>query len=169
MNTDQRGLTNRGDEPGRGEHVPSEDGIPHLAERLNALFDRVPDPNGQPYSNVTAARELTEKGYPVSHSYLGQLRAGKKDNPTARLLNGIATELFGVKMSYFLGDDDEAILVQKQLDLLALIRDTRVQGMATRLAGMSDSAVASVDTLINHLRQIEGLDRAEDEGQQPDS
>lgn len=147
--------------------MPFEDGIPHLADRLNALFDRVPDQNGVLYNNVSAARELTEIGVPVSPSYLGQLRAGKKDNPTAKLLNAIA-KIFGVPVAYFLDGDEQAERLQKELDLLILIRDSRVQGVATRLAGMSDSAVASIDALISQLRHIEGLDREEDKEQSDD-
>lgn len=156
------------DDECEGEEVPTEDGIPHLADRLNALFDRVPDANGTLYNNVSAARELTDAGAAVSPSYLGQLRAGKKDNPTAKLLNAIA-KLFGVPVTYFLdGDGQHAEEIQKQIDLLILIRDARVQGLATRMAGMSDRSVASIEALISQLRHIEGLDREKDE-EQPDA
>lgn len=142
--------------------MPTEEGIPHLAERLNDLFRLGLDSTGTPYNNVSAARELTENGAPVSPSYLGQLRAGKKDNPTAKLLNAIA-KLFGVPVTYFLDGEERAAEIKQQMEMLALLRDARVQGLAPRLAGMSDSAVASISALVSHLRHIEGLDRGEDE------
>ena len=69
-------------------------GLPHLADRLNELFARVPRPGtNQPYSNDRAAEELSSAGVSVTGAYLGQLRSGKKSNPSARLIAGIA-ELF---------------------------------------------------------------------------
>lgn len=150
----------------------ADDGIPDLAATLNDLFARVPDANGNLYNNSSAARELTRKGYPVSPSYIGSMRSGRQNNPTARLLNGIA-ELFGVPISYFLGDEDEKARLKKQLDLLGLVRDSRVQSMATRLAGMSetskDTVMNTIDALIGSLRKIDGLDNGNNPGKHDDN
>lgn len=134
------------------------DGIPHFADRLNDLFRRIPKPNSAaPYSNDAVAEELGAQGISVTGVYLSQLRSGRKTNPSARLVGGLA-KFFGVPVTYFF-DEDEAEAIRSQLDALASLRDGRIQGIMTRTQGMSESGFAHLAGIIDHIRSIEGLDR----------
>lgn len=87
-------------------------GLPDFTERLNALFETRPDPaTGRPYTNVAVADALGSYGVPITQSYLGQLRNGRKSEPSAGLVGGLA-QFFGVSADYFFGsfarvDQDE--------------------------------------------------------------
>lgn len=132
-------------------------GLPHLADRLNELFARVPRPGtAQPYSNDRAAEELSSAGVSVTGAYLGQLRSGKKNNPSARLIAGIA-ELFEVPITYFF-DDDQARQIEDHLNALIGIRSAGVRGIVARSVGVSDAGIASLAAILEQLRLIEGLD-----------
>lgn len=134
-------------------------GLPHLADRLNVLFARVPRPGtSQPYSNDRAAEDLSSAGISVTGAYLSQLRSGKKNNPSARLLAGIA-ELFGVPITYFL-NDEQAEKIEKQLNTLVALRSAGVRGIVARSAGVSDAGIASLAAILEQLRMMEGLDDA---------
>jgi transcriptional regulator with XRE-family HTH domain len=135
-------------------------GIPHLAERLNALFTRVPQPGvNQLYSNDRAAKEISAKGVKVTGVYLSLLRSGKQNNPSARLLAAIA-DLFDVPIDYFF-DDEQAAKIAAELDLLANLRDTQVRGILARTTGVSDRGIANLGALLEQIRLMEGL---EDDG-----
>ena len=132
-------------------------GLPHLADRLNVLFARVPRPGtNQRYTNERAAEELTDAGVSVSGAYLSLLRSGKKNNPTARLLAAIA-ELFQVPITYFF-DADEAERITQQLDLVVALRNAGVQGIVSRAAGVSDTGIANLAAILEQIRKMEGLD-----------
>jgi len=78
-------------------------GLPGFVQRLNALFDSKPDPStGRPYTNVAVADALAAQGVAVTHSYLGQLRNGRKTEPSASLVGALAA-FFGVSADYFFG------------------------------------------------------------------
>lgn len=73
-----------------------------LADRVNALFDAIRDPDsGEPYSNEDLARWCARySGATMSRQFVWQLRRGDRDNPTLRHLRAIAA-FFGVELSYF--------------------------------------------------------------------
>jgi len=130
--------------------------MPQLADRLNVLFARVPRRGGtQPYSNDRAAEELSAAGVSVTGAYLSQLRSGKRNNPSARLLAAIAA-LFEVPVTYFF-DADQAASIEAQLDTLAALRNGGVRGIVTRTAGVSDAGIANLAAILEQLRQMEGL------------
>src|SRR3954464_13774078 len=78
----------------------SEPGVAGLSPKLEHLFAVVPRPDGGRYTNETAAQALAEAGVRVSSVHLSPLRSGRRHNPSARLLAGLA-ELFGVPIGYF--------------------------------------------------------------------
>ena len=132
-------------------------GLPHLADRLNVLFARVPRPGtNQPYSNDRAAEDLSSAGVSITGAYLSQLRSGKKNNPSARLLAGIA-DLFEVPITYFF-DDEQAKKIEDQLNTLVALRKAGVQGIVARSAGVSEAGLASLAAILEQLRKMEGLD-----------
>lgn len=133
------------------------EGLPHLADRLNDLFAKVPRPDGKaPYSNEAVAEALTRQGVSVTGVYISQMRTGRKANPSARLLHGLAKH-FGVPVTYFF-DDDEAESIRSQLDALANVRDARIEGIMTRTQGVSEANLANITAIIESIRKLEGLD-----------
>jgi len=126
-----------------------------LAEKLDELFSTV-HPVGKEYSYNDVARGVEELGAPkVSATYIWQLRTGKRDNPTKRHIEALAS-FFGVPPAYFF-DDQVAAQVRSQLQLLATLRDRGVRQVATRAAGLSPRALRAVDEMIKQVRQLEGL------------
>jgi len=135
------------------------DGLPHLAERLNLLFAHVPRTGGSElYSNDRAASDLAAAGISVTTGYLRQLRSGKRRNPTARLLAGIA-QLFEVPITYFF-DDDQADKITAQLQALTRLRAAGVRGIVAR---SGDLTAADLNALAPLLEQIRQLDQEADQ------
>lgn len=136
------------------------DGLPHLAERLNILFEHVPRRGGSDlYSNERAAEDLTAAGMPVTAGYLRQLRSAKRRNPTARLLAAIA-DLFEVPITYFF-EDDQADKIAAQLQALSQFRTASVRGIMARSSGI---AAQDLDDLGPILDQIRNLEKREQSG-----
>lgn len=137
--------------------MPEDDtGLPGLAERLNVLFSAVPSPSGELYTNASAARQLANRGVPVSRAYLSALRSGQQTNPSARLVGAIAS-LFGVPVAFFF-EAEQATRTIDQLQTLVAMRNAGVRGIVARTAGMSDTGIASLAAILEQLRKMEGLD-----------
>ncbi len=85
-----------------------------------------------------------------------QLRTGRRDNPTRRHLEGLA-EFFGVPVAYFF-DEDTALRVSEELAFVRRIRESGVQRVAARAAGLSPRSMEQVLATIEHIREREGLD-----------
>lgn len=109
-------------------------GSPGLSAKLGRLTDAYRRATGQSMSNARIATGLTEQGRPVSASFIGYLRDGKRDNPTMRVLQGLA-EFFEVPVAYFF-DDEVAAGLDSQLELLAALQDSSVRSVATRMPGL---------------------------------
>lgn len=78
-------------------------GLPDFSRRLNALFDESRDPSThKPYTNVTVAGAVTDGGVSVTHSYIGQLRNGSRQEPSASLVGALA-QFFDIPVDYFFG------------------------------------------------------------------
>jgi transcriptional regulator with XRE-family HTH domain len=128
-----------------------------FGERLNRLFEAVHPPDRGPYTNQEVAALLRERGGPtLSHVYLWQLRTGRRDNPTRRHIEGLA-QFFGVPVAYFF-DDDTAAKVSEELEIIRRMRESGVQRVAARTAGLSPRSVEQVLATIEHIRRQEGLD-----------
>lgn len=104
------------------EDLPASDAVPRTLDgRLNWLFEKirpvVDSGNGQrvPYSQTRLHHnnELA-KHLGVTPSYVSQLKRGKKPNPTADVLKGIAT-FFDIPAAYFLSDPAEAARVEAEI------------------------------------------------------
>lgn len=139
-----------------------EDGLPHLAERLNVLFAHVPRPDGpELYSNERAAEDLTSGGVSVTPGYLRQLRSGKRRNPTARLLGAIA-RLFDVPITYFF-DDRQADAVAQQLQNLTRLRAAGVRGIVARSAAVTPQDIDDLGIVLDEIRRLESGDSPDPE------
>ncbi len=126
-----------------------------LADKLNHLFDTVVPAGRGPYNTEEVARAITDTGIPVSGSYIWLLRRGRRDNPTLKHLEGIA-KFFGVPPAYFF-DDEVAATVHAELELLSALRDSQVQHVALRAAGLSRESLDTISELIERVRTLEGL------------
>jgi len=127
-----------------------------LAEKLDQLFRTVRQPGRGEYSFEEASASIRERGGPtISASYIWQLRKGARDNPTKKHLEALA-DFFGVPPSYFF-DEEATVQIEKQLDLLAALRDASVRQMALRASGLSEESISTVADTIERLRHLEGL------------
>ncbi|MFE0375094.1 XRE family transcriptional regulator [Streptomyces inhibens] len=128
-----------------------------LAAKLNHLFETVIPAGRGPYSTEEVARAITTEGVPISGSYIWLLRKGQRDNPTLRHLEGMA-RFFGVPPAYFF-DDQVSAKVDADLTLLTALRDSQVQQVALRTAGLSPQTLSSISEVIERVRELEGLPR----------
>ena len=99
-----------------------------LADKVNWLIDRAHPPGRGPYTNNEVA-DLIEKttGEQISYTQIWKLRNGQAQNPQMRLIEAMA-KTFGVPAAFFFPEFDEqqAGLLQEQVELLAMIRDAHV-------------------------------------------
>ena len=129
-----------------------------IADKLDRLFKQV-RPRGQgEYSYMAVAEAIRhDQGIQISHTYIWQLRTGRRDNPTVQHLRGLAT-FFGVPVAYFL-DDDETRKIDGQLELLRTLRDAQVTEIALRAADVSPSSRDTIRELVQKVWELE-QDRA---------
>lgn len=138
------------------------DGMPDLADKLNHLFATVPAPTRSGlYSNEAAAQALADRGVSVTGVHLSHLRAGRRDNPSAKLLAALA-DLFGVPIGYFFDDTMEES-INAELESLIALRDTRVKSLMQRAQGVSPKSMRHLEAILDQIRQMEGLDPDEPE------
>jgi transcriptional regulator with XRE-family HTH domain len=125
-----------------------------IAAKLDRLFRQV-RASGQAEPSYMAVAEAirTRQDVPISHTYIWQLRTGRRDNPTIQHLTALAT-YFGVPVSYFL-DDEQTRRVDAQLDLLATIRDAGVTEIALRAADVSPRGRDTISELIRKVWESE--------------
>ncbi len=101
--------------------------LPGLAERLDLLLRTAPrlatDP--RPHTNELVAEALSAQGVEVSAVHILNLRAGRRDNPSARLLEGRA-RVFGVAVTFFLSHDGEGTLPVEPR-ILGALQDVNMQ------------------------------------------
>lgn len=139
-----------------------------LAEKLNHLFATVHPPGRGEYTFEEVAEGIAgRQGVNISHTYIWQLRTGRRTNPSMNVLEALA-DFFGVSPSYFF-DDEAAARIDAQLELLAAMRNASVRRIAVRAADLSPESLRSLTDLIERWRQLEGLSNGEDKGDRPSS
>ncbi|MCO8269991.1 helix-turn-helix domain-containing protein [Actinoplanes sp. TRM 88003] len=121
-----------------------------IAGRLDRLFKQLrPEPSYMAVAEAVRA----EQAVSISHTYIWQLRTGRRDNPTIQHLTALAT-YFGVPVSYFI-DDDQTTRIDSQLDLLRTIRDAGVTELALRAADVSPRGRDTISELIQRVWESE--------------
>ncbi len=143
-------MSDAGSQPGRS-----------LAERLNHLLTATAPPSGKLATTRELAQQLTDAGHQVSHTYVARLLNGQADDPSMRCLQALA-KVFGVPPGYFV-DDETAEKVNRDLDLLAALRDGDVRVIALESRGLSPSSQETVLSVIKQVRRLEGLTVDRDE------
>ncbi|WP_158891136.1 helix-turn-helix domain-containing protein [Amycolatopsis anabasis] len=134
-----------------------------LAAKLDKLIKGVQGPGGRPGVHVLAQQIRDATGISISGTYLNQLASGRRDNPTVRQLEALAT-FFGVEPSYFL---DEATPEnggdRLRPDLAAALRDRGVEMIALRADGLSADSQRAILSMIDQARRIEQIDVSDDD------
>jgi transcriptional regulator with XRE-family HTH domain len=135
--------------------MPSnERGAFSIAEKLDRLFQQI-RPQGQAEFSYTAVADAirAQQGISISHTYIWQLRTGRRSNPTVQHLTALAL-FFGVPVAYFL-DDAEARKINDQLDLLRTLRDAQVTEIALRAADVSASSREAISEIVRKVWELE--------------
>lgn len=132
-----------------------------IARRLRWLFENKRKPDGGKYSYRDVVRLMQEAGGPsISVGYVSQLVTGARTNPNLDALQGLSLA-FGVPLSYF--DEHESTEeINEQLKLVAAIQHAGVQDVAMRTVGLPPESIELVLSMIDRVRQIEGLPPAEE-------
>jgi transcriptional regulator with XRE-family HTH domain len=135
-----------------------------LAQRLNRLFATVHPAGRGPWTLREVADAInSEAGETIiSASYLSQLRAGQRREPSHSRLAAIA-RFFGVDVDYFF-PQVSAEDAGRQTEILTAMRDAGVRAIALRAHGLSEPSLAAVLAVIENARRLENL--PEPEGQQ---
>ncbi|WP_127503401.1 helix-turn-helix domain-containing protein [Actinoplanes solisilvae] len=121
-----------------------------IAGKLDRLFKQLrPEPS---YMAVAEAVR-SDQGVSISHTYIWQLRTGRRDNPTIQHLTALAI-YFGVPVAYFL-DDEHTTRIDSQLDMLRTIRDAGVTELALRAADVSPRGRDTISELIRKVWESE--------------
>lgn len=129
-----------------------------IAEKLDRLFRRVHPAGHGEYSHSAVAEAIREQqGISISHTYIWQLRTGRRDNPTIQHLTALAT-FFGVPVAYFL-DDEESKQIDSELELLAALRDTGVTEIALRAADLSPGSRETISNMVLKVWELENEQR----------
>lgn len=127
-----------------------------LSDRLNRLFEVVHPPDRGPFSNAEVTELMAERGLEtVTSTYLWMLRTGRRDNPTKRHLEALAS-FFGVPAAYWF-DDEVAEKTAQELELLQLLRDSKIKNVLLRLSDVSADGKEAVLGLVDGVRKMEGL------------
>jgi len=129
-----------------------------LAEKIDTLFQVVRRPNREQFSNDEVAKACREAtGESFSATYLWQLRTGRRDNPTMRHLEALA-QFFQVPVAYFF-DDDQGAAIARELELLGVLRDAGVRGVALRALTLSPEGIDTLNDMIDVLVRHEEKSR----------
>jgi transcriptional regulator with XRE-family HTH domain len=104
-----------------------------LADKVNWLIDRAHPVGRGPFSNNEVAALIKDvAGEEVSYTTVWKLRNGQAQNPQKRLIEALA-RTFGVPPAFFFDDyNEQAGLLQEQVELLALVRDAQITGAQLR-------------------------------------
>jgi len=127
-----------------------------FADRLNQLFATVYPRGRGPHTLSEVANAINkEGGAKISVSYLSLLRNGQKANPSMATIEALA-RFFMVRPDYFF-DTEYAAKMDEDLETLARLRDAGVQRLASRAFDLSPENQAAVETMVEALRNSQGL------------
>ena len=135
------------------DDAPHPDGL--LAQRLDRLFRTVHPEDRKPFTpaNVADAINAAAGERVTSGTYLWQLRTGRRDNPTYKVITGLS-QFFGVPPTYFF-DDGTAL----PTDVVTALADDAVRDIALRAAGLSDHSLAVIAQTVSMARERDEAQR----------
>jgi transcriptional regulator with XRE-family HTH domain len=123
-----------------------------LADLLNALFEHVRRPDGQPYTNAEVAGILQERNpsLRVGSGYLGHLRTGRRTRPSVDVVSALAS-FFDVDPAAFI-DPDKGRRVREELEGARQMSEAGVLGVAMRAASrLSPDKLAELQRFVGEL------------------
>ena len=137
--------------------VPNPDGL--LSRRLDHLFRTVHPATRKAFTPAEVAAAMNEAAGErvTSGTYLWQLRTGRKDNPTYKVLIGLAG-FFGVSPTYFFED---AAVERGALppEVVAALQDDAVRDIALRAAGLSERSLQVIAETVGLARERDEASR----------
>lgn len=108
-----------------------------FADRLNHLFAMArPRGEDREYTAKEVVHGMVEAGFDISASHLSELRRGIKNNPSLRVMTGLAA-FFAVPPAYLLGEPAVEHEVSAELELRRAMSDAQVHELATRAADLA--------------------------------
>jgi transcriptional regulator with XRE-family HTH domain len=127
------------------------EGVFSISGKLDRLFRALgrPEPS---YMTVSEAIRAGQ-GVAISHTYIWQLRTGRRDNPTVQHLTALA-RYFGVPVAYFI-NDEVTRRVDGQMELLRSLRDAGVTEIALRAADVSPDGRKAITEAIQKVWESE--------------
>lgn len=157
-------------------HPNDPERLASMASRLNFLFETVREAHRGRYSYREVAEAITrDQGVKIGASYLHAICTGKQDNPGVQQVEAIA-KFFGVRKSFLFGDGDvdgvaeqlehlrTAVEAKERLqDIDDALSDPVVRIVALKARGLSADHLSLVASVLDQVRQIEGLPLAGDE------
>lgn len=98
--------------------VGSQD-LPELAENLQWLIDRLPDPSGERWTYAALAQACSARGAKISAPGLRHYASGHRQAPPAKLLF-VLSDVLGVDPRFFWSDADR---IKAEIEQLVRSRD----------------------------------------------
>jgi transcriptional regulator with XRE-family HTH domain len=121
--------------------------------KLDHLFRTVRPPDGSEYSYRQVASGIERLvGYRTSPSYVQELRAGRRINPSMKHLHGLCS-FFGVPIGYFF-DEDLAARVDAELQVAVSFREPGVRDLAERAVGLSSETLRAIIRIVDEAHRI---------------
>ncbi|GAA2030936.1 hypothetical protein GCM10009839_33490 [Catenulispora yoronensis] len=136
------------------EDTPAKE-LPFVAQRLDLLFRIASEKAGRKIGAGTVADGInaTAGEKVIEQSYIWQVRTGRKDNPSYKVLAQLA-EYFGVHPAFFFPDDARLTVAP---EIQVALTDERVRNLALLSVGLSDSSIEAITMIAKNSRQLEGL------------
>jgi transcriptional regulator with XRE-family HTH domain len=135
------------------------DNAPHpdklLASRLDHLFRTIHPGRGKPFTPAHVAEAINDAAGEqiTSSTYVWQLRTGRRDNPTYKLLIGLS-RFFGVSPTYFF-DEAETERGAIPAEVALALKDDAVRDIALRSAGLSERSLKVIADTVTGVRAEE--------------
>ncbi|ACU77735.1 conserved hypothetical protein [Catenulispora acidiphila DSM 44928] len=129
--------------------------LPFVAKRLDLLFRIASEKAGRKIGAGVVAEGINAAAGEkvIEQSYIWQVRTGRKDNPSYKVLMQLAG-YFGVHPAFFFPDDSENVI---DPDLQVALRDERIRNLALLAVGLSDPSIEAVTMIAKNSRSLEGL------------
>ncbi|MEU4422107.1 helix-turn-helix transcriptional regulator [Actinoplanes sp. NPDC024001] len=141
-----------------------------IRDRLNFLFETV-RPVGKPRYSVREVAEAIKRdqGFDISAAYINYICTGERENPGVQQIRALA-RFFGVPAAFLLDDGDQSHVTRELDQLRAAVEVTEklraaddamddpcVRVIALKARGLSPSHLKLVSTMLDQVREIEGL------------
>jgi hypothetical protein len=135
------------------------DNEPHpdklLASRLDHLFQTIHPGRAKPYTPADVAAAINDAAgeQVTSGTYVWQLKTGRRDNPTYKLLIGLS-RFFGVSPTYFF-DEAETERDALPAEVMLALKDDAVRDIALGSAGLSQQSLKAIADTVTSARAKE--------------